>query len=187
MKHVFGLGDLPLYVERHRRPAGGLVQLVLGREPGHLPADTVGTLYHLNAGVEPRGPEAHAEDFQQGLFSMPAYGGAASNQVQSFMFGYGPDARAFPTTSTRRSGSTTPSCGGARPTTGKGKIIFDDGTGRFMYIDGAKRYATGSGREWKKGEPKLFDPSNSISEFDVLPASDVVPDFPCKGCPSTKS
>jgi len=69
-------------------------------------------------------------------------------------------------------------------TTGKGKILFDDGTGRFMYIDNAKRYAAG---EWKKGEPKLFDTSNSISQFNGLPASDAVPDYPCTGCPSTKS
>ena len=90
---------------------------------------------------------------------MPTDGGAASNQVQSFMFGCGrrPGSR---TTSTRRWASTTRSCGGTRPQTGKGKILFDDGTGRFMYIDNAKRYNAG---EWKKGEPKLFDPSNSIS------------------------
>ena len=53
-----------------------------------------------------------------------------------------------------------------------------------MYPDNAKRYAAG---EWKKGEPKLFDPSNSISEFKGLPASDAVTDYPCTGCPSTKS
>ena len=71
---------------------------------------------------------------------------------------------------------------------GKGKILFDDGTGRFMYIDGAKRYAYGvKGAEWKKGEPKLFDTSNSISQFDALPPSDQVDDFPCKGCPSSGS
>ena len=29
------------------------------------------------------------------------------------------------------------------PDVGKGKILFDDGTGRFVYIDGAKRYAAG--------------------------------------------
>jgi hypothetical protein len=68
--------------------------------------------------------------------------------------------------------------------TGKGKIIFDDGTGRFMYIDNAKRYKAG---EWKKGEPKLFDASNSISQFNGLPASDQVPDVQCKGCPSSSS
>ena len=38
---------------------------------------------------------------------------------------------------------------------GKGKILFDDGTGKFMYVNGAKRYYAG---QWPKGEPKLFDP-----------------------------
>ena len=64
---------------------------------------------------------------------------------------------------------------------GKGKYLLDDGTGRFMYIDGARRYHAG---QWTKGEPRLFDPSKSISQFNELPASDVLPDYPCKGCPS---
>ena len=64
---------------------------------------------------------------------------------------------------------------------GKGKLLLDDGTGRFMYIDGAKRYHAG---QWTKGEPKLFDPTNAISQFDALPESDAVPDYPCRGCPS---
>jgi hypothetical protein len=66
---------------------------------------------------------------------------------------------------------------------GRGKYLYDDGIGRFMYIDGAKRYRAG---QWAQGEPKLFDPTNSISQFDELPSSDAVPDYPCKGCPSTK-
>ena len=38
---------------------------------------------------------------------MPAYGGAATDQLQSFMFGYGTVTRASRTTSTRRWVSTT--------------------------------------------------------------------------------
>ena len=69
-----------------------------------------------------------------------------------------------------------------------GKILFDEGKGRFAYVNGAKRYAVGvKGADWEKGEPKLFDESNSISQFDSLPASDAVPDYPCTGCPSTSS
>jgi hypothetical protein len=71
---------------------------------------------------------------------------------------------------------------------GKGKILFDEGMGRFRYVDGAKRYAIGvKGAEWKKKEPRLFDVDNSIAQFDTLPASDVVEEFPCKGCPSAQS
>lgn len=40
------------------------------------------------------------------------------------------------------------------------------------------------GHEWKQGEPKLFDLANSISRFETVPASDVPPQYPCKGCPS---
>ena len=38
-----------------------------------------------------------------------------------------------------------------------------------------------------RGEPKLFDKTNSISQFDALPASDAVPDYACTGCPSSAS
>ena len=78
---------------------------------------------------------------------------------------------------------TSRSCGGTPPRSARASTCYDDGTGRFMYIDGAKRYHAG---QWTKGEPKLFDPTNSISQFNGLPASDAVPDYPCKGCPSTK-
>ena len=71
---------------------------------------------------------------------------------------------------------------------GEGQDHLRRGPGRFNYVDGAKRYAVGvKGAEWKRGEPKLFDPSNSISQFDELPASDVVEQFPCDGCPSSQT
>ena len=92
MKHVFGLGDLPLYVVGHRRPAGELVQLVLGPEPGRLLGRHGRHALHVNAGVSLAGPKLTPKTFQQGLFSMPVFGGAASDQVQSFMFGQGPSS-----------------------------------------------------------------------------------------------
>jgi hypothetical protein len=114
---------------------------------------------------------------------MPVYGGAATNQVQSFMFGMGPSPN-LPYDEYSQVGLDYAIMWWSPTTTGKGKILFDDGTGKFMYIDGAKRYYAG---QWKKGEPKLFDKSNSISQFDTLPESDVVPTYPCKGCPSAES
>jgi hypothetical protein len=183
MKHVFGLGDLPLYVSGIDDPQVNWFNWYWGKNQGVYSAGTVGTLYLVNAGVSLAGPKLTPKTFQQGLFSMPVYGGAATNQVQSFMFGMGPSPN-LPYDEYSQVGLDYAVMWWNPTETGKGKIIFDDGTGRFMYPDNAKRYAAG---EWKKGEPKLFDPSNSISEFNGLPASDTVPDYTCTGCPSTKS
>jgi len=183
MKHVFGLGDLPLYVSGIDDPQVNWFNWYWGPNQGVYSAGTVGTLYLVNAGVSLAGPKLTPATFQQGLFSMPVYGGAATNQVQSFMFGMGPSPN-LPYDEYSQVGLDYAIMWWSPTTTGKGKILFDDGTGRFMYIDNAKRYAAG---EWKKGEPKLFDTSNSISQFNGLPASDAVPDYPCTGCPSTKS
>jgi hypothetical protein len=187
MEHVFGLGDLPLYVEGIDDPQVEWFRWYWGPNQGVYSAGTVGTLYFLNAGVSLAGPKLTPKTFQQGLFSMPLFGGAASNQLQSFMFGMGPSAN-LPYNEYSQVGLDYAIMWWNPDATGKGKIIFDEGKGRFAYVDGAKRYAVGvKGADWKKGEPKLFDESNSISQFDSLPASDVVPDYPCTGCPSSSS
>ena len=183
MKHVFGLGDLPLYVAGIDDPQVHWFNWYWGPNKGVYSAGTVGTLYLINAGVSLAGPKLTPKNFQTGLFSMPLFGGAASNQVQSFMFAQGPAAD-LPYDEYSQVGLDYAVMWWSPTEMGKGKILFNDGTGRFMYIDNAKRYKAG---EWKKGEPKLFDPSNSISQFNGLPASDQVPDVPCNGCPSTQS
>jgi hypothetical protein len=119
------------------------------------------------------------------MFSIPLRGGAASNQVQSFMNGYGPTPN-LPYDVYSQVGLDYAIMWWNPTEPGKGKIAFDEGVGKFMYIDDAKRYAAGvKGAEWKKGEPVLFDASNSISQFNGLPESDKVPDYPCNGCPSS--
>ncbi|HXY92484.1 MAG TPA: hypothetical protein VEP49_08420 [Acidimicrobiia bacterium] len=183
MKHVFGLGDLPLYVAGISDPQVNWFDWYWGKNQGVYSAGTVGTLYLVNAGVSLAGPRLTPQTFQQGLFSMPLFGGAASNQVQSFMFGMGPSP-GLPYNEYSQVGLDYAVMWWNPTETGKGKILFDEGTGRFMYPNTAKRYAAG---QWPKGEPKLFDPSNSISQFNSLPASDAVPNYPCKGCPSSGS
>jgi hypothetical protein len=187
MKHVFGLGNLPLYIAGIEDPQRVWFNWYWGGNRGIYSAATFGTLHQLNGAVSFAGPKLTPQTFQQGMFSMPLRGGAASKQLQSFMTGLGPTP-GLPYKVYSQVGLDYAIMWWNPQATGKGKIIFDDGVGRFAYVDGAKRYAFGvKGAEWAKGEPKLFDPSNSISQFDALPASDKVPDFPCKGCPSADS
>ena len=184
MKHVFGLGTLQPYVAGQ----SGDTQVnwfnwYWGTNQGVYAAGPVAAVYNLYAGVSLAGPKLTPETFHQGLFSYPAYGGAASNQVVTFMFGYGKSA-GLPYNEYSQVGLDYSIIWWNPTEVGKGKILFDDGTGKFMYIDGAKRYYAG---QYGKGEPKLFDPSNSIAGFAQLPESDAAPEYPCKGCPSSGS
>ena len=181
MKHVYGIGSLPLIVDNITDPQVNWFNWYWGPNQGVYAAGPVSPLYTLYAGIQLAGPKLTPQTFQQGLFAMPAHGGAASNQVQSFMFGYGRTS-GLPYDEYSQVGLDYALMWWNPDEEGKGKIIFDEGKGKFMYPNNAKRYSAG---EWPKGEPKLFDPSNSISHFTELPESDKVPDYPCKGCPST--
>jgi len=114
---------------------------------------------------------------------MPASGGAAEGQTQSFMFGYGRSS-GLPYDEYSQVGLDYMLMWWNKDVSGPGKILFNDGKGRFCYPDNATRYYAS---KWPKSAPKLFDMSNSICQYDSLPESDIPPEFPCKGCPSTKS
>jgi hypothetical protein len=183
MKHVFGIGTLPAYVNGLEDPQVGWFHWYWGPNTGVYSFTPVAPLYTLYAGVMLAGPKLTPKLFQQGLFAMPANGGAASNQVQSYMFGYGRTS-GLPYDEYSVVGLDYAVMWWSPTDTGKGKLVLDEGTGRFRYINSAKRYYAG---QWKKGEPKLFDKSNSIAQFESLPESDVVPEYPCNKCPSTTS
>jgi hypothetical protein len=184
MKHTFGIGNLPLYVVGINDPQRAWFDWYWGGKQGIYSAGTFGTLHQLNGALSFAGPKLNPKTFQQGMFSMPLRGGAASKQLQSFMTGLGPTP-GMPYRVYSQVGLDYAIMWWNPNEVGKGKILFDDGTGKFMYINGAKRYAAGvKGAEWKTGEPKLFDASTSISQFNQLPEGDQVPDHPCNGCPS---
>jgi hypothetical protein len=68
----------------------------------------------------------------------------------------------------------------ALPANASGAIAFP-GIGTYLYVNGAKRYESGS---WPKTTPKFFDAASSTPALDPLPPADVPPDYPCDGCPS---
>jgi hypothetical protein len=181
MKHVFGIGSLPLIVDDIEDPQVSWFNWYWGPNQAVYAAGPVSPLYTFYSGAMLAGPKLTPQTFQQGLFAMPAFGGAASNQVQSFMFGYGRTS-GLPYDQYSQVGLDYALMWWNPDEEGKGKIIFDEGKGKFMYPNGAKRFSAG---QWKKGEPDLFDPSTSISHFTELPENDQVPDYPCNGCPST--
>jgi hypothetical protein len=183
MAHTFGIGSLTLYVANIQDLRKQWFDWYWGPNKASFSQGTVGTLYTLNAGLQLAGPKLTPQTFQQGLFAMPASGGAAAGQTQSFMFGYGRSS-GLPYDEYSQVGLDYMLMWWNRDASGPGKILFNDGKGRFCYPDNATRYYAS---KWPKTAPKLFDMSNSICQYDTLPASDIPPEFPCKGCPSTKS
>ena len=181
--HAFGIGTLPLPVAGINDPQVAWFDWYWGKNQGSYAAGSVGQIYTLNAGIHLAGPKLSVETFQQGLFAMPAYGGAASDARQSFMFGYGRTS-GLPYDEYTNVGLDF-AIGWWDPTaTGISKITFTPGTGRYFYPNDAKRFHAG---QWEKGEPRLFDKSGAIAEFATLPPNDVAPTYPCRGCPSATS
>jgi hypothetical protein len=57
------------------------------------------------------------------------------------------------------------------------------GKGQYQYLDGGKRYVSGT---FPKQKLTFFDPANSTSVFAQLPASEPTwPTYPCESCPSS--
>jgi hypothetical protein len=55
--------------------------------------------------------------------------------------------------------------------------------GVYQFIDGAKRYRKGQLPANVTGS--LFESTDSIFALDTTPPSDLAPDYPCEGCPSS--
>jgi hypothetical protein len=183
MAHAFGIGTLVINVADSTDPSNEYFEWYWGPDKGTYQPGTLSYLQTFLTGVMLAGPKLTPQTFQQALFALPASGGAANGQTQSYMTGYGRQS-GLPYDEYSSIGLDFALMWYDPNLVGKSKITFAEGKGMFQYLNQAKRYRSG---EWPKGEPKFFDASVSISQFATLPPSDVPPDYPCKGCPSTKS
>ena len=136
------------------------------------------------------GPKLTPQTFRQGLFSIPAAGGAATGNTQNYMTANGP-AAGLPYDEYASLGYDYYLYWWDPDNVGVSNIVAAEGTGRYAYLHDAKRFAVGT---WPKGEPKFFDESASI--YEQVPAAPAgagqaraadgrsVPEYPCDGCPS---
>jgi hypothetical protein len=130
----------------------------------------------LYTGVHLAGPDLTAKTFEQALVDRyPPTGGAFSNQVTTYENAWA----TFGSPSPRGSALAwwNPDVTGPSQVNGVGTV-----TGKYMFLDGGKRYSTG---HFPKGEPKFFDRSASDWKVDPLPPSDQMPVYPCNDCPSS--
>jgi hypothetical protein len=183
MAHAFGVGTLLVNVADSTDPSSTYFAWYWGTNKGTYQAGVLAYLQTFLTGVMVAGPKLTPQTFQQGLFALPPAGGAASDQTQSYMTGFGRQA-GLPYDEYSSIGLDYALMWWDPNTVGKSKITFTEGKGVFQYLNQAQRYRAG---QWPKGEPKFFDPSVSIAQFATFPPAEIPPNYPCKGCPSTRS
>ncbi|MEX1009647.1 MAG: hypothetical protein WD271_17650 [Acidimicrobiia bacterium] len=132
------------------------------------------------SGVHTAGPNLTPKTFRQGLFAVPATGGAASGYPVGFMTGYGKNP-GLPYDEYLQLGLDFAPVWWDPDTTGPSQAIGSEGQGVTWYVDGAKRYKSGT---WPKTPFKWFDKTGSVVKFDTSPTPTATYAGPCEGCPS---
>jgi hypothetical protein len=124
-------------------------------------------------GVALAGPTLTTKTYNAGLQKFPPVGGAYSDMITNL------EASFVTPALTQRIGTAI---GWWNPNvSGPSNQVPISGQGKYMYLDGGKRFAIG---KYPKNV-KLFDPTNSVATLDAVPASDVVGPYTCNNCPST--
>ena len=188
--HAFGLSFLTPFTELDPAPPPPQLPLSTltdslnwywgvdaGTQAGAVAPDFI---WLLN-GIHTAGPNLTPKTFAQGLFAIPASGGAAQNRTNSFLSGYG-KGPGLPYDEYAQNGLDfapywwDPNTTG--PSNGQGEL----GKGVGWYANGAKRYKAGT---WPKKQFAWFDKTTSVYHFETrqTPAPTYVGD--CQGCPST--
>ena len=114
------------------------------------------------------GPDLTAESFRAGLFRFPS--GATHPTDLHISWGLTTSGRpptSSAATTRRRSGGTRRPRASTRSAT--------TGTGLWEYSRDGKRYLPG---QWPSGEPDVFNPATSITQFPTLPPADRPPSYP---------
>jgi hypothetical protein len=187
--HAFGLSSVSPWVEPDPTPPPPQKSLTVlmnplnwywGETVGTSASATAGHLTWLLTGIQAAGPDLTPQTFRQGLFSIPASGGAAQNYPTGSLSGYGKTA-GLPYDEYLSTGLDFSPVWWDTETTGPSQGTGSEGQGVAWYADGAKRYTS-------KTVPKKlfdwFDKKTSVLKFDTRPTP--TPEYvgDCTGCPS---
>ena len=184
--HAFGISNLFPYVrpaEPGAPPALDAVQWYFGRDQGVSSVPTGAYVGWVMGGIHAAGPSLTPKTFRQGLFSIPAEGGAASDQPIGFQTGYGRTV-GLPYDEYLQLGTDfAPVWWDAETEDAYSQIFLSQAKGGEWYVNDAKRYKAGT---WPTKPFTFFDKSEAIQVFETSPV--VTPPYaPCTGCPSESS
>ena len=129
-------------------------------------------------GVQAAGPKLTPATFQQGLFAVPAQGGAATGDPTAGQMAFGRTA-GLPYDEYMQLGTDFAPVWYDKDTVDFSNIFPITGKGVEWYVDGARRYAAGT---WPAKPFKFFDTTGAVVKFATRPVP-LVPN-PCAGCPS---
>jgi hypothetical protein len=137
----------------------------------------------LFAGVHMAGPKLTPQNFKAGMFSRPPTAGQAEGHVTDAGRYYGKNA-GLPYDEYLTGGDVAivwwdPDTSGPSPAAGS----FPDGQGVYQFLNGGKRYR--KGQLPSNVADQFFDKSKGTFALDTTPPSDLSPDYPCDGCPSS--
>jgi len=189
-RHAFGISNLfPYVVPDPTPPPPGKSLDTLTDELNWYWGEGIGTetsslvpnrLEWLMNGIHAAGPELTPKTFQQGLFSIPARGGAASGETTSFFTGFGrtpglPYDEYLLLTLDFSPVWWDPDT--IAPGTGTGS----EAKGAMWYLGGAKRYVAGT---WPKKQFGWFETDGAVTDFDARQPP--IPEYAgdCTTCPS---
>jgi hypothetical protein len=134
----------------------------------------------LMLGIHAAGPKLTPKTFQQGLFSIPAFGGAAQNYPTGTMTGYGKNA-GLPYDEYMAAGIDFGVMWWDPQTSGPSQGTGTEGTGVAWYTNGGKRYRSGTVPKQQFG---WYDTDTGVYKFDRRPTPTPTLAGPCTGCPS---
>ena len=161
--HAFGVGSL--YPATSGDAVDGqtaLFQWYWGKNQGSYSSYMFSILNNVYMGMHMAGPKLTAATFQAGLFAKPMQGGAADGSVTGLMNVYGPQVD-LPYPRVRRGiGCRRRAWWYDAKAEGVSNIFPLNGTGKAIWVDGAKRYRPGT---YPKGEQPLFDSTKGIGSY----------------------
>ncbi|HXY94358.1 MAG TPA: hypothetical protein VEP49_17905 [Acidimicrobiia bacterium] len=188
-KSMFGLSNLSPYTQPDPTPPPPQKSLsVLTNPLTWYWGDTVGTqvtsvvprdLVWLMRGIHTAGPKLTPRTFQQGLFSIPASGGAAQGYTTGALVGYGKNP-GLPYDEYMDLGLDFSPVWWDPDTTGPSNGTGAVGKGVVTYVDGAKRYLAGT---WPKRQFAWFDHAGTVVGFDTRQTPTPVYAGDCADCP----
>ena len=180
MAHVFGLSNFGPYIDPSLVTSVNPLDWYWGTKVGTTSNTAAAPLAWLLGGIHAAGPKLTPKTFQQGLFSVPAAGGAVSGSPLIPTTGFGKGAR-LPYDEYMLTGFDFAPIWWDTETTGPSQAVGLDGKGVAWFVDGGKRYLAGT---YPKKQFAWFDKDGALLEFDAYPGDQPTPAPACTTCPA---
>jgi hypothetical protein len=181
--HAFGISNLPPPVvsSTPANPALDAVQWYFGAGKGTSSTQHGNLVDKFTQLITYAGPNLTPKTMQQGMFSVPAYGGAAAKSQQTIQQGFGrTDGLPYDEYLAGNKDFVAAWWDSKTPGPAIQNLGLPAGQGTLYYVNGAQRYY---GSHWPTKPMTFFDKATAIYKFDTPEATPA--QVPCTGCPST--